>query len=115
MTDKPSPPVDVRMSGFRDRTRVETALEWIDRHTRPLSFKMIELHAAHGCVLAGDVRAAIDVPGFARAAMDGYALLGAETTGAGDYNPLPFKLIGESLPGLPFAREVAAREAVRIM
>src|SRR5262245_29068593 len=107
--------IDVRMTGFRERTRVEAALAWVDTHTTRLPAEQIPVVEAHGRVLAEDVRASIDVPGFARAAMDGYALRGAETTGAGDYNPLPFRLLGESLPGQPFAGEVATGQAVRIM
>jgi molybdopterin molybdotransferase len=107
--------IDVRMTGFRERTRVETALAWVDAHANRLSAESISIVDAHGRVLAEDVRAAIDVPAFARAAMDGYALHGAETDGAGDYNPLPFRLVGESLPGRPFAGEVVAGTAARIM
>jgi molybdopterin molybdotransferase len=106
---------DVRMTGFRERTRVEAALAWVDAHSKSLPAESIPVVEAHGRVLAEDVRAAIDVPGFVRAAMDGYALHGAETTGAGDYNPLPFRLIGEVLPGRPFADEVATGQSVRIM
>jgi molybdopterin molybdotransferase len=107
--------IDVRMTGFRERTRVEAALAWVDAHSKSLPAESIPVVEAHGRVLAEDVRAAIDVPAFARAAMDGYALRGAETIGAGNYNPLPFRLIGEALPGRPFAGEVAAGGAVRIM
>jgi molybdopterin molybdotransferase len=107
--------IDVRMTGFRERTRVEAALAWVDTHSKSLPAERVPVVEAHGRVLAEDLRAAIDVPGFARAAMDGYALRGAETTGAGDYNPLPFRLIGEALPGRPIAGEVAAGTAVRIM
>jgi molybdopterin molybdotransferase len=107
--------IDVRMTGFRERTGVEAALVWVDAHTTRLPPESVPVGQSHGRVLADDVRAAIDVPAFARAAMDGYALRGAETTGAGDYNPLPFRLIGETLPGRPFAGEVAAGAAVRIM
>ena len=40
---------------------------------------------------------------------------GAETFGAGPYNPLEFAVIGQSLPGRPFAGMVAPGQAVRIM
>ncbi|MGH7130074.1 MAG: molybdopterin molybdotransferase MoeA, partial [Planctomycetaceae bacterium] len=66
-------------------------------------------------MLARRVISPIDVPGFDRSAMDGYAVRAAETVGAGDYNPLGFRIIGESLPGRPFTGAVAAGTAVRIM
>jgi molybdopterin molybdotransferase len=47
--------------------------------------------------------------------MDGYALRGGETFGAGPYNPLEFEVIGVSLPGRPFAGRVGPGQAVRIM
>lgn len=111
MTDLP----DIRMRGFAGRALVETAWEWIDQHTRPLEAEPVPFAAAHGRVLAEDVTAALDVPSFDRSAMDGYALRGAETVGAGDYNPLGFEIVGEALPGRPFAGDVQPGTAVRIM
>jgi molybdopterin molybdotransferase len=61
------------------------------------------------------VTAGVAVPGFDRAAMDGYALRGGETFGAGPYNPLEFEVVGTSLPGRPFAGRVGPGQAVRIM
>jgi molybdopterin molybdotransferase len=55
------------------------------------------------------------VPAFDRAAMDGYALRGGETFGAGPYNPLDFTVVGQALPGKPFAGSVGPGQAVRIM
>ena len=45
----------------------------------------------------------VDVPGFARAMMDGYALQATDTAGASSYNPLPLEVVDESLPGRPAA------------
>jgi molybdopterin molybdotransferase len=103
------------MRGFRARTRVEDALAWVDGHTRPLPAETVPIENACGRVLAERVAATADVPPFARSAMDGYALRGAETNGAGDYNPLPFRLIGTALPGRPYNGEVPAGAAIRIM
>jgi molybdopterin biosynthesis enzyme len=41
-------------------------------------------------VLAEDVASRVNVPGFARSAMDGYALRGEDTFGASEYSALPF-------------------------
>jgi molybdopterin molybdotransferase len=116
MMDGGSPSTgDVRMRGFRERARVATALAWVDRHSETLPAEAVLIGAAHGRVLAENVTASCDVPSFARSAMDGYALRGAETVGAGDYNPLPFQLIGEALPGRPFTRVLTPGTTVRIM
>ncbi|MSR57437.1 MAG: molybdopterin molybdenumtransferase MoeA [Planctomycetaceae bacterium] len=103
------------MRGFHRRTRVSEAVNWVDRQSGPLPAEIVPLERAHGRVLAENLSAASDVPQFARSAMDGYALRGSETTGAGDYNPLPFSLIGEALPGRPLGRDVPAGSAARIM
>src|SRR5437868_5153339 len=103
------------MRGFAARALVETALRWIDANARPLDSEVVPLEGLHGRVLAADLRAAIDVPPFDRAAMDGYALRGAETTGAGEYNPLAFALSGHAMPGRPYPGRVERGTAVRIM
>lgn len=103
------------MRGFAQRSCVDSAIEWIDAHARPLGLEAVGLQHACGRVLGEDLVSGIDVPGFDRAAMDGYALRADETIGAGDYNPLPFDVIGESLPGKPFAGTVERGQAVRIM
>jgi len=108
-------PQDVRMRGFQKRTTVETALTWVDQNSEIQSSETVALKNTHGRVLAQDIVAPIDVPSFDRAAMDGYALRGDETTGAGDYNPLSFRLLVESMPGQPCDAEVVSGTAVRIM
>ncbi len=103
------------MRGFARRATVDAALAWVDAQASTLPAETIELNDAHGRVLATFVTSPIDVPGFDRSAMDGYAVRGGETTGAGDYQPLALDVIGESLPGRPFAGTVEAGQAVRIM
>jgi molybdopterin molybdotransferase len=106
---------DVRMRGFAARTRVDVALAWIDEHVTALETESVALDALCGRVLAAEVVSAMDVPPFDRAAMDGYAVHGAETVGASEYNPLAFALQGEALPGRPHGAQLEAGRAVRIM
>jgi molybdopterin molybdotransferase len=103
------------MHGFHERSEVKAALAWIDAHAHRLPDESVALEAATGRVLAADVIAPVDVPGFDRAAMDGYALRGAETAGATEYNPLTFRVVGQALPALPFTGAIAADAAIRIM
>ncbi|NQV27291.1 MAG: molybdopterin molybdotransferase MoeA [Rhodopirellula sp.] len=103
------------MRGFRSRTSVEDALRWIDANVFPLNSEAVTLGDAHGRVLASGITSPIDVPAFDRSAMDGFAVKSAETVGAGDYNPLPFRIVGVSMPGQPFEGVVERGEAVRIM
>ncbi|MEO8508021.1 MAG: gephyrin-like molybdotransferase Glp [Betaproteobacteria bacterium] len=106
---------DVRMHGFRQRSEVPAALDWIDRHAARLLAETVALEDAAGRTLATEVIAPLDVPGFDRAAMDGYALRGADTTGASEYNPLEIPVIGQAMPGQPFTGNLTASAAIRIM
>ena len=106
---------DVRMRGFSRRAKVDDAWQWIARHTTPLAAQTVPIDVAAGRVLAREVIATLDVPAFDRAAMDGYAVRGEETTGASDYNPLAFSVVGSALPGRAFEGTVGPGQAVRIM
>lgn len=106
---------DVRMKGFARRADVEEVEAFLAGHVRPLEPEGVALDGAVGRVLAEDVRAEVDVPGFDRAAMDGYAVRGEDTFGASDYDPVWLELVGLSLPGAPADARVGAGRAVRIM
>ena len=108
---------DVRMRGFAERADVEQVDAWLDRETKPLDAEAVPLGECVGRVLAEDVTARVDVPGFRRSAMDGYAVRGEDTFGASDYDPISLELIGLSLPGKPFEGALSSRggQAVRIM
>ncbi|HEV3204652.1 MAG TPA: gephyrin-like molybdotransferase Glp [Gemmataceae bacterium] len=103
------------MRGFQDRTDVADVLALLDKRLRPLPAEEVNLHQAAGRVLAVDRVAPCAVPPFDRAAMDGYALKGQESFGAGPYNPLELEVVGISLPGRPFPEQVQPGQAVRIM
>jgi molybdopterin molybdotransferase len=93
-------------------TRFESlhqVLAWLEHRAAPLPAEAAALSEAAGRVLAEDVLAPLDWPPFDRAAVDGYALRGLDTVGAGGYGPVPLPLqaAGGSLaPGA--ARRIAA-------
>ncbi len=103
------------MRGFQDRAEVADVLALLDARLRPLGAELVTLLDAPGRVLAAAVMADVAVPAFDRAAMDGFALRGSETFGAGPYNPLEFDIVGEALPGRPHNGVVQPGQAVRIM
>jgi molybdopterin molybdotransferase len=74
---------------------------------RPLPADDVAVEEALGRVLAEDVAAAHDVPGFANSAMDGFAVRAGP---AGRR----LRLVGESRAGAPAEAEVGTGEAVRI-
>jgi molybdopterin molybdotransferase len=109
------PVEDVRMRGFARRQTVEAALAWLDAQLRPLGAEVVPLPEAAGRVLAVAVESEVDVPGFDRATMDGYAVVAESTEGASAYTRLSLRIVGEALPGQPFDGSVSCGEAVRIM
>jgi molybdopterin molybdotransferase len=106
---------DVRMRGFAQRHTVDAALGWLDAQLQLLDAEDVPVRHAAGRVLATSVVSSVDVPGFDRATMDGYALIAESTEGASAYNRLLLTIIGDSMPGCPFDGSVSAGQAVRVM
>lgn len=116
--EPPHPNADVRMRGFVERATVEDAIAWVDSalsRFSDLGTEVVSLMSAAGRVLARDVASSVNVPGFARAMMDGFAVVAEDTQGATSYNPLPLKILGTCLPSVAFSERVAPGGAVRIM
>jgi len=80
-----------------------------------LSNETIELDVALDRVLAEDVRATVDVPGFDRSNMDGFAVRAADTFGASEEEPVRLRLNAEILAtGILPQTEVQAGTATTI-
>src|SRR5947208_16729184 len=76
---------------------------------RPLPAEEVALAEALGRVLAADVAAPVDVPGFDRADVDGFAVRAEDTFGAGEEGPRVLQLHGEAIgPGRQPERAVTA-------
>jgi molybdopterin molybdotransferase len=103
------------MKGFAERADVEEVERFLAEHTEQLAAEPVGVSECAGRVLARDVAAELDVPGFRRAAMDGYAVRGEDTFGSSAYDPISLRVIGLSLPGAPFAGVVPVGCAVRVM
>jgi molybdopterin molybdotransferase len=103
------------MHGFEHRHTVQAALAWLDAQLRILEPEALPLRAAAGRVLAGPVISDVDVPGFDRSTMDGYAVRADVIEGATSYNRVSLRVVGDAMPGTPFVRPIAPDEAVRIM
>jgi molybdopterin molybdotransferase len=90
------------------RARIDTAIRPIDRTER------VPLARANGRVLATDVIATADVPPFARAAMDGYAVRAEDTTGATRTQPRPLTRVATLFTGEVTDRRIAPGECIEI-
>jgi molybdenum cofactor synthesis domain-containing protein len=76
------------MRPFHSTISLTDAQDIIGATGEPLTrTETVSLRDARGRVLAEDVTASVDVPPFARAAMDGYAVRAADTAGAGRERP----------------------------
>lgn len=106
--------IDPRMRGFRIRTSVNDVITLIDARIHALESEPVPLLDAAKRVLAQEIVACTAVPSFDRAAMDGYALRGEETFGAGLYSHAIFRKAGIARPGRAFPEVLKAGEAVEI-
>ncbi len=88
------------MRPIRETIPLEEARALILESARPVTrIESVPLEQAHARVLARDVVAAADVPPFSRAAMDGFAVIAADTFGAGQFSPKPLRLVEKVYTG----------------
>jgi len=81
----------------------------------PLSSETVGLEESSlGRVLAEDVKSPIDLPGFDRAIMDGFAVRARDTFGASPGAPAYLRLAGEVKMGEAASVKVSPGEAVRV-
>ncbi|MCS5638156.1 MAG: molybdopterin biosynthesis protein [Myxococcota bacterium] len=96
--------------------RDEAELRWhgvidLDR----LGSENVPLADALGRILAEDARAGVDVPGFDRSNMDGFAVRAADTFGASEEEPVRLRLYAETIPtGVVPKQAVEAGHAMQI-
>ena len=74
----------------------------------------VELTNSLGKVLAEDVTSRIDVPGFDRSTMDGYAVKAQDIFGANEVNTKNLKLVDKSEPGIVPTRTLHEGETSEI-
>ena len=80
----------------------------------PLGEEEVHLLEAVGRFLARNVEARVDLPSFDNSAMDGYAVVASEVTGASRRSPVRLEVRGESRAGGPLPTELAPGTACRI-
>lgn len=99
---------------FRHLRTLEEAINVLETLAIDPTPETIELEPASGRVLAESVTATMDVPGFDRSIMDGYAVRAADTIGAYDDKPVGLAYAGKVVPGETPTVSVATGEAVEI-
>jgi molybdopterin molybdotransferase len=86
------------------------AFSWV----RPGESEAVPILEALGRPLAREVIAAVDIPHFTRAAMDGYAVAAADTFGASESQPAYLTVRGGVAMGAPPEGRVGPGETLRI-
>lgn len=100
---------------FFDIKTVEQAKEIMLRHLTPrLTTEEIPIFQALGRVLAEEVRADLDVPGFSRSTVDGYALRAKDAFGASEGLPAYLTVVGEVAMGEAALFSLGPGEAARV-
>ncbi|GAB4434419.1 MAG: molybdopterin molybdotransferase MoeA [Anaerolineae bacterium] len=94
---------------------VEEALERILANIHPVGSEMVPLTASYGRILAGAITAPMNVPPFANSAMDGYAVVAADSLGAGGNSPVRLAVIDNIPAGETPSQTVTPGTAARIM
>ncbi|MEN6609270.1 MAG: gephyrin-like molybdotransferase Glp [Methanoregulaceae archaeon] len=87
------------MSRFLQLVPVREAIETIVALAPEPGQEVVPLESARGRVLAADVRTNEDIPGFDRSIVDGYAVLAADTIGAGESLPAMLRFSGRVAMG----------------
>ena len=88
------------MRPFSSTIPIEEARRRLAAAVRPITrTERVALGESSGRVAAADVASTIDVPPFARSAMDGYAVLASDTTGATPASPVRLRLLDRIYTG----------------
>ena len=95
--------------------RVEEHMDAVLNGVQPLSPLEVQLIDAHGCILAEDITAPLDLPPFDNSAMDGYAVRSEDLAGASEPTPVRLPVVGDIAAGSSPAYSVQPGLCVRIM
>jgi molybdenum cofactor synthesis domain-containing protein len=103
------------MRPFKETISLGEARAIIDRAITPIArVERVPLERASGRVLAETVTSSADVPPFARAAMDGYAVRAEDTAGASRAAPQTLRCIEKVFTGQVPVQTVGAGQCVEI-
>jgi molybdenum cofactor synthesis domain-containing protein len=103
------------MRPFREIISLDAARAIISRTGAAIEgTETIPIDRASNRVVSKDIRASADVPPFARAAMDGYAVRAADTQGAGRASAKSLRLTGTLYTGQVSATPVREGECIEI-
>ena len=93
----------------------EDAIKMVEARIKPITrVETVDIDDASGRVLAEDIVAALSIPSFDRAAMDGYAVKARDTFNSGQFNPKVLDLVAELDAGQTPQERVDTGQCIQI-
>ncbi|NUP07250.1 MAG: molybdopterin molybdotransferase MoeA [Polyangiaceae bacterium] len=102
------------MDASRSKTSYEDALALIVRDAFALRSEVVPIESCHGRVLAEEVVAGVNVPPYARSAVDGFAVSASDLLSASEGAPVLLTVTGSSRPGSSPAPALRLGTSVRV-
>jgi molybdopterin molybdotransferase len=102
-------------ASFANLLSVDDARARVLESVEPLATEKVSLRDALGLVNAAEIRAPHALPRFDNSAMDGYAVMAGDTSGAGEFSPVELEIVGEVRAGGSDDVVVVPGTAARIM
>ena len=102
------------MSLFLQLVSVPEAVAEIRKLAVPCGEESVPLPEAFHRILARDVHADIDIPGFTRSVVDGFAVKASDTTGSGDTIPSILNLTGRVEMGASLNHRIKSGECIYV-
>jgi molybdenum cofactor synthesis domain-containing protein len=103
------------MRPFTSTISIDEARRRLAENVRPIErTEWVPIIEAAGRVAAADLAATIDVPPFARSAMDGYAVVAADTTGATRQAPVRLQIIDRVYTGQMPSQAISSQTCAEI-
>jgi putative molybdopterin biosynthesis protein len=101
---------------YRQLQSLESAFSifWKSWQQKPTPTEEIPVDHSLGRILAEDISSAIDVPGFDRASMDGFAVIADDTFNTDEQNPVNLKVLAQVEAGDDSEHVVSKGEAIEV-
>ncbi len=103
------------MRGFVKRHSLEEVIKVLKKRIKIIDTVKVPFDKSLGYVFAEDVISDRNVPSFNRSAMDGFAVMGKDTFGASENNPIALEVVGEITAGTIKKIGIKENKCARIM
>jgi len=104
----------VNKQGFGKLASLDEAFAILKGILKKTGAEEVPIEEANGRIIAYDIVAGIDVPGFRKSAMDGYAVIAEDTFGASNTNPRQLKIVESVTAGVVPVKDIKAGECIQI-